>query len=166
MICDRLLIRRSVSADLPRIVEIHADAFGRRDEAALACELIAAPHGAISLVAQCEERIVGHVVLSEVGAPVKSAALAPLAVLASHRDMQIGSGLVRASIHAAREAGYRAIFVLGDAGYYERFGFLSAAADPFEIAWQGPHFMALELAEGALAGKSGKLNYPRAFFEI
>ncbi len=55
--------------------------------------------------------------------------------------------------------------MLGDNLYYERFGFSSRLADPFEVGWQGRNFMALELVEGCLAGKSGKLAYPEAFFD-
>jgi len=161
---DRLRLRGSRKADRPAIAILHRHAFGRDGEAKLALALMADRKPTISLVGECDRKIVGHVLLSEIGAPVKALALAPLAVAASHREMQIGSRLVAEAIGCARKAGYEAIFVLGDNSYYERFGFASPAADPFDIDWQGPHFMVLELKPGVLKGKKGRLEYPAVFF--
>jgi putative acetyltransferase len=164
MRCKELTIRPSGPADETAIAVVQTEAFGRPYEARLALSLIHAPETTISLVAQCEGRIVGHILLSAIAAPVEAMALAPLAVLPEFREMQVGTALVRAAIERAREIGTQAIFVLGDNLYYERFGFSSTLADPFEVGWQGRNFMALELAEGCLAGKHGKLAYPEAFF--
>ena len=163
MLCNRLTIRPSRLEDQPAILGVERKAFGRGAEARLVDQLIPAPCETISLVAECDGRIVGHVLLTEIGAPVRSMALAPLAVLAEYREMLVGSSLVRAAIEAARSGDYDAIFVLGDVLYYERFGFSGKLADPFSVRWQGRHFMALELKEGALKGRSGKLEYPEAF---
>ncbi|MCB1451198.1 MAG: N-acetyltransferase [Nitratireductor sp.] len=166
MLCKKLTIRESADDDASAIVTVQSEAFGRKDEADLSLQLISAPPHTISLVAECNGDIAGHVLLTEIGAPVRAMALAPLAVLPKFREMQVGSILVKAAIEKAKAAGYEAIFVLGDNAYYERFGFVSNKADPFDIKWQGPHFMALELHEGALGGKSGKLHYPEAFFAL
>jgi putative acetyltransferase len=165
-LAERLRVRPSRKADAVAIAALHRHAFGREAEAALALALIGDRMPTISLVGECDRAIVGHVLLSEIGAPVKAMALAPLAVAADYREMQIGSRLVTEAIRRATEAGYAAIFVVGDNGYYERFGFARSLAEPFEVAWQGRHFMALELEEGALAGRSGKLEYPREFHDI
>ncbi len=159
----RLQLRASRKADLAAIALLHRQAFGREFEAALARALLEAPTPTLSVVAAVDRAIVGHVLLSEIGAPIAAMALAPLAVAANYREMQVGSRLVEDAIGSAKQAGYAAIFVLGDNAYYERFGFTSAAADPFEVAWQGRHFMALELRPGALKGKKGRLTYPSAF---
>lgn len=166
MLCDSLVIRPSRKSDEAAIAAVQTEAFGRPAEARLALDLMAGPMATISLVAECEGRVIGHVLLSEIGAPLRAAALAPLGVLAQFREMQIGSRLVRAAIEQGAAAGFEAIFVLGDNLYYERFGFLAQSAAPFEVEWQGPHFMALELKEGALAGKSGRLVYPDAFRRV
>ena len=163
MFCDNLVLRPSRPADESALAELVAEAFGRRDEADLTLHLIAAPDWTLSLVAECKDRLVGQVLLSEIRAPVRAAALAPLSVRPGYRELQIGSRLVREAIDAARKAGFEAMFVLGDNLYYERFGFSSSKADPFRVDWQGPHFMALELKPGALKGKKGKLVYPSAF---
>ncbi|MCB1456120.1 MAG: N-acetyltransferase [Nitratireductor sp.] len=166
MLSKRMTIRQSIASDGAAIVTVQSEAFGRTDEADLSMRLISAPPNTISLIAESNGEVVGHVLLTEIGAPVRAMALAPLAVVPQFREMQVGSQLVRAAIDQAREAGYEAIFVLGDNAYYERFGFVSNKADPFDVKWQGPHFMALELREGALGGKAGKLQYPEAFFAL
>jgi putative acetyltransferase len=161
---QRLKLRPSKKADHAAIAQLLRKAFAGKFEEALALALIESDTPTISLVGQCDGRIAGHVLLSEIGAPVKAMALAPLAVLPAFREMQVGSRLVEEAIRCAAKAGYEAIFVLGDNPYYERFGFASAPADAFDVVWQGPHFMALELKPGVLAGKTGRLNYPAAFF--
>ena len=163
MFCESIVLRPSSPTDETALAELVATAFGRPDEADLTLQLIAAPQWTLSLVAEFRDRLVGQVLLSEIGAPVKAAALAPLSVHTRYRELQIGTRLVREAIEAARQAGFDAMFVLGDNLYYERFGFSSSKADPFRVDWQGPHFMALELKPGALKGKKGKLVYPSAF---
>ncbi|GIL00560.1 MAG: N-acetyltransferase [Alphaproteobacteria bacterium] len=164
MLCDGLVIAPSTPADEAAIFDVERDAFGRDDEARLALALMAAPAWTLSVVARRRDRVIGHVLLTEIGAPVRAAALAPLAVAAPYREMQVGSRLVADALERARQAGFEAVFVLGDNLYYERFGFSAALATPFAVEWQGPHFMALELVPGALAGKAGRLDYPPAFF--
>jgi putative acetyltransferase len=163
MLCRKITVRRSRKADETAIAVVQSEAFGRTTEAALALALITARLRTISLVAQCDAHVVGHIVLSEIVAPVKSLALAPLAVLPEYREMQVGTSLVREAILRARKLGYDAVFVLGDPDYYQRFGFSGALASAFDVPWKGPNFMALEIREGSLAGKAGKLTYPDAF---
>ena len=165
MLCDRLTIRPSRPEDQSAILSVERKAFGRGQEARLVDQLIPAPPETISLVAECDGRIIGHILLTEIGAPVKAMALAPLAVLTEYREMLVGSALVREAIETARARRYDAIFVLGDVLYYERFGFSGKLADPFSVRWQGRHFMALELKEGVLKGRRGKLDYPEAFLQ-
>jgi putative acetyltransferase len=161
--CDQLVIRHSAKMDEPSIMAIHAEAFGRSDEAELTIRLLSGGVNTISLIAACDNIPVGHILLSEVEAPVKSMALAPVSVLLKYRELQIGSRLVKQVIEEARAAGYEAIFVLGDTRYYERFGFSCESAAPFDCAYQGPHFMALALAPGVLNNRRGKIVYPHAF---
>ena len=163
MLCNKLILRPSTGTDSKAIRVVETRAFGRKAEANLVDQLIPAPEHTISLVAVCDGSVIGHVLLTEIEAPVKALALAPLAVVPEYREMQVGSQLVREGIAQAHAAGFEVIFVLGDVLYYERFGFSSALADPFDVKWQGKQFMALELVEGTLAGKTGKLRYPQPF---
>lgn len=166
MLCQNISIRTARKTDCEAIGGIHRTSFEQDHEAALVDGLVSSSVPTISLVADCEGAVVGHLLLSEIEAPVRAAALAPMAVLPDYRELQIGTALVNEAIRHARKHRYDAIFVLGYNGYYERFGFSPQAADPFTVEWQGPHFMALELIEGALRGKKGRLVYPRAFAEL
>lgn len=51
--------------------------------------------------------------------------LGPLAVEASSEGMGVGSALMRHAIARAKEQGHGAIVLVGDAPYYQRFGFSS-----------------------------------------
>jgi len=152
--------------DGPAIRKVETEAFGRKAEANLVDQLIPAPQHTISLVAECDGRIIGHLLLTEITAAVRAMALAPLAVVPEFREMQVGSELVRTGITLCRASGYDVIFVLGDVLYYERFGFSSRLADPFDVKWQGRTFMALELRDNVLKGKKGPLNYPEPFLDL
>jgi putative acetyltransferase len=108
----------------------------------------------ISLVAEIEGRVVGHIGFSPVavaGCRSWVFQLSPLAVDAGVRRQGVGAALVRAGIDRCRAQAIDAILVLGDPRYYGRFGFSPAAAAHLRSRWSGPHFMALLLRPGALA---------------
>jgi predicted N-acetyltransferase YhbS len=85
--------------------------------------------------------------------------LGPLAVDPAHEGRGIGSVLMRAAIMEAKKHGHGAIMLVGDASYYERFGFFADKArhlimpGPFERS----RFLALELKDGWLDGAVGLL---------
>ena len=163
MHCKELIIRPATEHDTADVREIEIRAFGRNEEADLVDSLVIASVPTISLLAECDGVPIGHILLTEIKAPLRSLALAPLAVVPEYREMLVGTQLVRAGIAASSAAGFEAIFVLGDPLYYERFGFSVKKAAPFKCKWTGPHFMLVELAVGALAGRKGKLEYPDSF---
>ena len=160
-----IAFRESGERDSDAIYAVEERAFQSAAEAQLAVTLIAEPVATISLVADADGEIVGHVLLTEIGGPDGALALAPLAVDPDWRDMQVGTQLVRHALASARQQGWKSVFVLGAPDYYRRFGFRPELADCAEIAWQGPSFMAVELVPGALSGWSGPLSYPQAFFQ-
>lgn len=144
---------------------MHAAAFPSDAEARLVDALRAARRAALSLVAEHDGQVVGHVLFS----PVKSnrgrgLGLAPLAVLPRHQRQGIGAALIRAGIEACRAGGYDYAVVLGDPGYYRRFGFRRA----LDLGLQNEYgaqdeFMVLELRLGGLAGVTGLVKYCREF---
>lgn len=83
--------------------------------------------------------------------------LGPLAVEPALKGAGIGVALMRHAIAEARRRGHGAILLVGDPGYYERFGFSAERSD--ELAMPGPYekhrLLALELIDGALAGARG-----------
>ena len=163
MFCDQVTIRIARKNDLAEILGVVGRAFAGDTEQKLVETLATSRTGTLSLVAACDGRIIGHILFSAIEAPLAAMALAPLAVDPDYRELQIGTKLVHAALERLRKRGIEAVFVLGDRTYYERFGFSSAAADPFDAPWQSPHFMALELVEGALKDKAGALTYPPVF---
>jgi len=164
MLNRRLIYRVSQAAELDQIVLLQQIAFGQEAEGVVTRTLMGSDTPTFSLVAELDNRLVGHILFTQIETCVKSVQLAPLAVDPQFRDMQIGSGLTRHGIAAVRESGYEAVFVLGDRRYYERFGFDSSIADPFDCQFQCKNFMALELVDDVLSGQSGPIIYPAVFF--
>ena len=163
MLCDQLTIRDATASDLPAVRAIYESALASSGGAALVERLSEGQDETISLLAECDGEPAGHLLLVGLDGPLPAAGLVPVAVMPRFRDMQVGTMLVRQGIARSRDAGYQAIFVRGDPGYYERFGFSAKLAAPFDAPWKGPRFMALELVAGSLASKSGVLAYPDAF---
>lgn len=86
--------------------------------------------------------------------------LGPLAVDPALKYAGIGSALMRHAVAEAARLGHAAVLLVGDAPYYERFGFSAEKTGP--LAMPGPYerhrLLALELVEGALAGAQGTLK--------
>ena len=140
-------------------------AFGQPDEARLTDMLRADGDVALSLVVEADGDLLGHVLFSPMAAPVRVLGLAPLSVAPHCQKQGIGEMLVRKGLEMARASGWHAVFVLGDPGYYTRFGFTTEAADGFANPFEGPHFMALELHKGALS-TSFAARYAPAFTRL
>lgn len=121
-----------------------------------------------SLVAELEQRLVGHILFSRMwidgdGGPVRAAALAPVAVLPGHQGRGIGQRLIRSGLNRLREQREQIVLVLGHPDYYSRFGFSNEKARLLDSPFPSEAFMALELVSHALTGISGKVRYPAAF---
>ena len=108
----------------------------------------------VSLVAVADGLIVGHVAFSAVtidGSDVGWFGLGPVAVLPDRQRQGIGGALVRAGLDRLRNQRARGCVVLGDPGYYQRFGF---AADP-QLRYPdapAPYFMRLAFGPEIPAG--------------
>ena len=160
-------IRPEEPGDFDQIYELNAAAFGGEDEAKLVDKLRALD-GYISLVAIDAGPVVGHISFSPVtlnDEPTAFTGLAPMSVKPDRQRTGIGSALVTAGLEACRQAGHTAVFALGHANYYPRFGFRTAADMGFacEYPVEPEYFMALELAEGAFDDKRGLIRYDPAF---
>lgn len=93
------------------------------------------------------------------GNPVPALLLGPLAVDPDHEGKGIGGALMRAAITEAASRGHGAVLLVGDAPFYERFGFF--AGKTAHLVMPGPferhRFLALELKDGWLEGAAGML---------
>lgn len=83
--------------------------------------------------------------------------LGPLGVVPERRGEGIAVSLVNHAIEAAARLGHRAVLLVGDPDYYDRFGFDGRLAAG--LALPGPvekhRFLGLELADGFLRGAKG-----------
>ncbi|WP_394559048.1 GNAT family N-acetyltransferase [Aquipseudomonas alcaligenes] len=89
-------------------------------------ELRAAGALSLSLVAEDNGAILGHIALSPV--VISSGAtgwfgLGPISVAPSHQGQGIGAQLMHAALDALRKQGAAGCVLLGDPAYYARFGF-------------------------------------------
>lgn len=116
----------------------------------------------LSLVAEQDGRIVGHVALSPVTISDGTQGwhgIGPLAVAPELQRSGVGSALMAECLAEARTLGVAGCVVLGDPEYYGRFGF---AQDP-RLIYPGPppeYFQCLPL-DGPMA--SGTVSYHAAF---
>lgn len=97
--------------------------------------------------------------VNDEGTPINALLLGPLAVAPHQGGKGIGSALMRAALLEAKKRGHGAVLLVGDAAYYERFGFFAEKArhlvmpGPFERS----RFLALELTDGWLGGAAGMI---------
>jgi len=162
-------IRPERPEDHAAVAALHERAFGQPAEARLVEALRAAGAAIVSLVAEREGRVVGHVLFSPVtvrdgGREWGALGLGPVAVLPELQRGGIGSALVRAGLAECRALGHAVVLVLGHAAYYPRFGFRPAA--DAGLRWEHGHeesFFVAELAPGALCGRRGVVRYRPEF---
>lgn len=144
-------IRPEQPDDSPEIYALVRDVFGQKQEANLVDGLRATSDLVISLVAEKEGQLVGHVAASRLKSPERALALAPVAVSVQEQRSGIGSLLIREALKQAEGLGYDVVFVLGEPAFYSRFGFSTTAAAPFPCSYAGPYFMALWLTDNRMA---------------
>ncbi len=158
-----VLVRDEIASDRPLIFEIHAAAFPTPGEACLVDRLREDGDLVLSLVAAIHGVVAGHAGFSRMRAPFRALGLGPVGVAPHHQGYGVGAALIRAGLKKAAQQGWQAVFVLGDARYYQRFGFSRALASGFSCRFAGPHFMALSLRGDALPQLHGDIAYPKAF---
>ena len=167
-----LIIRRETPEDVDSIRYVNEQAFGQENESVLVEKL--RNHGvlSISLVAVRDGEIVGHIAFSPVkveseGLSFEAIALAPMAVLPEYQRKGIGSQMVRAGLEECRRLGYEIAVLVGHPDYYPRFGFIPAKPAGIDCEFEVPEeaWMILELREGTLAGRRGRVRFRPEFME-
>lgn len=162
-------VRSESSADQAAIHDVHTAAFETAAEADLVDALRDGGFVAVSLVAEENGEVVGHILfhsilIREGQTAVGALSLAPMAVAPTHQRRGIGSTLVEAGLEACRHQGYEIVVVLGHPAFYPRFGFSSVLAQSLRSPFGGGDaWMATELVAGALNSVRGVVEYPPPF---
>lgn len=171
---QEVIVRAEAPEDVRAIDVVNLSAFEGDAEA----RLVTAIRGSadfipdLSLVAELNGRIVGHLLLSKVylkrgGDNRAILALGPMSVVPSQSHRGIGSALIQAAIGRARDMRYTAIVVAGQPEYYQRFDFKPASAWGITSNLRLPAdaLTAMDLVPGTLQG-GGQVIYPGVFAEI
>lgn len=124
----------------------------------------------LSLVAETENKIVGHILLTKLiikNGPneFNSLALAPISVLPKYQGKGIGGKLIKEAHKIAKELGFKSVVLLGHEKYYPRFGYKQADKFGIVFPFEAPkeNCLAIELVENGLKEVSGIVEYPKEF---
>jgi len=164
-----MLIRQEQKGDWGAVYRINASAFDTTQEAELVNSLRNQASPIVSLLAEIDGQIVGHILFSPVSlsgySNLAMMGLAPMAVAPDQQRKGIGSALVHAGLEQCCNLKTAAVVVLGHPEYYPRFGFLPSSKLNMDSQYDVPEevFMLLELEPGALKGKTGRIEYHSAF---
>ncbi len=167
-----MLIRNEEEKDWAAVHALNASAFETSAEANLVDALRERAQPVVSIVAENNKKVVGHIMFSPIsltGHPdIKIMGLAPMAVAPEHQRKGIGSALVRVGLERCKQLGFGAVVVLGHPEYYPRFGFSQSSRFGIGCEYEVPEevFMVMELQPGYLHGKSGTVKYHAAFSNV
>lgn len=162
-------IRLATPADVPAIDALLRASFAAPDEAMLVQRLCIAGDMVLTMIAEDAGEVAGVAVFSRMavevaGKPVASVALAPVAVASGWRRQGIGEAMIAGGHDVLARAGYLVSFVLGEPGYYGRFGYERDWAAGFDSRYAGDYFMALPLNDAGMpCGVRGRADHAPAF---
>ena len=174
-----VLIRPEQPADYPTVFQIVEEAFLEMKYSSHTEQFIVeklrktdAYIPALSLVAELEGKIVGHIILSKIhidnGTKLFDAlTLGPVSVLPELHRQGIGSQLIKMVHKVAKALGHKIIVLLGHKDYYPRFGYEKTSKYgiklPFDAAEE--NCMVIGLTPTALTGVNGTVVYSKPFLE-
>ncbi|QCI63487.1 GNAT family N-acetyltransferase [Phreatobacter stygius] len=161
-------LQPEIPADNPAIDRLHERAFGPGRFARTAFRLREGVQPFIDLcfTARVGTLLVGSIRLSPVviGSDVEAILLGPITIDPAFQSRGIGAALMKRSLDVAKAKGHRLVVLVGDAPYYNRFGF--KMVPPGRLSLPGPvdpaRLLVAELVEGAFDGVQGSLRGARA----
>jgi putative acetyltransferase len=163
----KIEIRKETAADVPEINAVTISAFQSAPHTSLTEQYIVsalrrADNLTVSLVAEANGKIIGHVAVSPVSMSDGACAwfgLGPISVIPEHQRRGVGSALMREALRILRDEGAAGCVLLGEPEYYSRFGF---RADPKLILRGVPpeYFQAISFGSST---PQGSVSYHEAF---
>jgi putative acetyltransferase len=126
-----MIIRNETISDIEAITEVTIAAFqnlpiSNHTEQFIICVLRAANALTISLVAEINGQVVGHIAFSPVTISDGSLnwyGLGPVSVLPEYQRQGIGKSLIQEGLFLLKRLGGQGCVLVGDPNYYKRFGF-------------------------------------------
>lgn len=126
-----MIVRKEEPADIAAITEVTIAAFkdhpiSHQTEHFIVDALRAADVLTVSLVAEIDGRVVGHIAFSPVSISDGATGwygLGPVSVLPDLQKLGIGKSLVNEGLSLLKEIGGQGCALVGDLSYYKRFGF-------------------------------------------
>jgi len=167
-----ITIRTEKPEDSAFVYAVIEKTFKRDAEAKLAEKLRRNCADHLSLVAENNGTIVGHIMFTPVmiknGKEIQGMGLAPMAVMPSMQRMGIGTMLIRAGLNILEKKGCPFVIVLGHPEYYPRFGFQPASMLKIKSQWDDvpdEAFMINILDHKAMQNVSGIASFRDEFSE-
>jgi putative acetyltransferase len=162
-------IRHEAPQDISAIEKITIAAFGGKPysdqtEHLIINRLREARAMSVSLVAEMDGKVVGHVAFSVVtinGEDKGWYGLGPVSVSPELQKQGIGSKLIGKGLSIIREKGAKGCVLEGNPAYYQRFGFKAYPGLFYEGAPSPEYFMALPFYDDV---PEGKVEFHRAFY--
>jgi putative acetyltransferase len=165
-----VLVRLEQSSDAAAIDHVLRSAFPTDREARLVRRLRTHQRLRLSLIAEIDGVIVGHIAFSQVTIAESVAnstglGLAPLSIVPELQRRGLGAKLVGEGLRACERLGAGFVVVLGEPEYYHRFGFRSAESFGLQNEYGASEaFLALELKTASIT--PGLVRYASEFSDL
>jgi putative acetyltransferase len=171
-----MIIRKERESDEQQIWALNSKSYETNTEANLVNGLRNCGCEFLSLVAEVDQRIVGHILFTPIELldemyqinDARIMGLVPITVAFEYRLKGIGSELLRVGLEHCRELDYDAVAVLGYASYFPKFGFVPSATYNIKSEYDVPEevFMIHELIKGSLKGLRGTVHFHDTFNKV
>jgi predicted N-acetyltransferase YhbS len=167
---DRILIRPECESDIDSIADVITRAFAVAEhasgtEAQIVEKLRSRGRLSVSLVAEFEGTVVGHIAASPVSISNHAEGcwygLGPVAVSPELHGKGIGGRLIRETFARLTELGADGCVVLGESAYYGRFGF--RVYDSLRLPGLPPEYFMAIVLRGNGKIPEGSVSYDEAF---
>jgi putative acetyltransferase len=139
---EETALRESTSDDIADLLSLYRNAFPNEDLVPLVRSLLTDAVSILSLVAERDGKLVGHIIFTDCSVSARTervVLLGPLVVAAHLQKSGIGSALICEGLQRLKAEGAAQVFVLGDPAYYGRFGFVAnrtvVTPYPLPVEW-------------------------------